>query len=112
VELKLVERNDDITQVTLAGRLDVTGVHGVDIKFHAATAAQGRPAIIDLTELVFIASLGIGMLFACARSLHSKGKKMALVSPGGPVTDTLRTAHVEDFVAIAGSVEEAEALLG
>jgi hypothetical protein len=42
----------------------VNGLHEVDIKFHGATAARSQPAIVDLIELDYIASLGMGMLIS------------------------------------------------
>jgi anti-anti-sigma factor len=110
MDLRIIPREDNLTQVALLGRLDITGVHAVDTHFHAATVAQGRSAIVDLSGLEFIASLGIGVLFACARSLHSRGHKMVLVNPQTLVAQSLHTTGVDHLIPIVGTIGEAEAL--
>src|SRR6476619_730361 len=105
--LQTIERSDGITQVELVGRLDVSGLHEVDIKFHCATAARPHPAIVDLTGLEFIASLGMGMLISCAQSLRRKGHPMVLVGATGDVETALRTAGIDKAIPMAADVDEA-----
>ena len=57
--LEVADRTDGVTLVALVGRLDVSGLHDVDMKFHAVTAAGQRPAIVDLSRLDYIASLDL-----------------------------------------------------
>ena len=105
--LEAIERTDGITQVALVGRLDVTGLHEVDIKFHAATAARSRPAIVDLSGLEYIASLGMGMLISCAQSLRRKGHTMVLVGAQGDVDTALRRAGIDQAIPMASDIDEA-----
>jgi anti-anti-sigma factor len=107
IDMRIVDRSDNISQVELAGKLDISGVHAVDVKFHGATAARSRPAIVDLGGLEFIASLGVGMLLGCAKSLMRKGHSMVLVNPTGIVEKVLRTVGVYDSLPVAASVDEA-----
>lgn len=111
MELELIERNDAITLVALRGRLDVAGLHAVDVKFHGHTAAQKKPTIVDLSGLEFIASLGMGMLMGCARSLHNAGVRMALLSPQPLVDEALRTAGFDQAIPIATELAEAERIV-
>ena len=78
MELQVVDRPDGVTQLSLVGRLDVTGLHEVDAQFHAETTSRQRPAIVDLGGLEYIASLGMGMLISCASSLKRRGHDVAL----------------------------------
>jgi anti-sigma B factor antagonist len=110
--LQATERTDGITQVALVGRLDVTGLHEVDIKFHAATAARSRPAIVDLSGLEYIASLGMGMLISCAQSLRRKGHTMVLVGTNGDVDTALRRAGIDQAIPMAPDIDEALRVLG
>lgn len=111
MDFQIIPRNDGLTQIALSGRLDVTGVGQVDIRFHGATASQNRSVIVDLSELEFIASLGIGMLFKCHRSLHAKGKKMVLVNPRELVRNSLAITQADTLIPVVATVEEAVALL-
>ena len=70
MKMTILERDDDITHVVLAGRLDTTGAEELNERFSNATAGRKQPAIIDLSQIDFMASRGIGLLFANS-SYHS-----------------------------------------
>jgi len=111
VELNIIQRRDHLTQVALSGRLDATGVQEVETRFHDATVSRGKPTIIDLTDLEFIASLGLGMLLSCARSLRALGADVVIVNPQPLVQRSLETAHMHSVVPVVSSIAEAEAAL-
>ncbi len=111
MEIELVERDDNITQVALIGRLDVQGMHEIDIKFHGYTAARKQPAIVDLSRVEFIASLGMGMLISCAQSLGRSDAKMVLLNPQKEVAETLKAAGVDQTIPVVYGLSEAEAKL-
>lgn len=107
MRLDILKRDDDISQVALVGKLDLTGLHEVDIKFHGNTAAQKRPAIVDLSELEYIASLGVGMLISCAQSLQRRNAVMVLVGAKGAVDTVLRTSGIDKAIPMVATVDEA-----
>jgi anti-anti-sigma factor len=111
VQLSIIQRADNLTQVALMGRLDAVGVEKIGIGFQAATAARGRPTIIDMSGVEFIASLGLGMLLSAARSLHGRGARTVIVNPQPFVMKVLETAHMPSVIPVVSSVAEAEALL-
>ncbi|MEM8619537.1 MAG: STAS domain-containing protein [Actinomycetota bacterium] len=103
MELTNLERGDGISHVALAGKLDIAGLHEVDVPFHGLTAAQQRPAIIDLSGLDYIASLGMGMLISCARSLERRGAPMVLYGARGPVDEALRATAIDQIITMVDS---------
>lgn len=107
IQLVIVPRTDDISEVKLIGRLDMLAMKEVDVLFHGETAARERSAIVDLSELEFITSLGIGMLFGCAKSLRRRGRTMVLLGSTGFVDTTLRTVGVHEAIPFAATMEEA-----
>lgn len=62
MELKVIKADGDYTHVALCGRLDIDGVTSVEMNFTNVVSAKGKPAIVDMTEVSFIASLGMRML--------------------------------------------------
>ena len=80
---------------------------GLDVQFHGETAARDRPAIVDISQLEFITSIGIGMLFGCAKALRRKGHTMVLLGSYGFVDGALRTVGVHEVVPFATTLEEA-----
>lgn len=111
MELSVIQSTDTLTHVSLSGRLDAVGVDDVGTRFHSVTASRGKPTIIDLTNLEFIASLGLGMLLTCARELHGLGARVVIVNPQPLVQKALEAAHMGSVIQIVRDVQEARAAL-
>lgn len=65
--------------------------------------------ILDLTQVPFIDSAGIGALVGVHVSRKKEGRWLALVGVNDRVRDALRTTNVEQFFAIFPTQQEAEA---
>jgi anti-anti-sigma factor len=107
IELEVLSHDSDVSHVKLKGRLDAVTLRQVDIRFHGETAARRRSAIVDISELDFITSLGIGMLFGCAKSLRRHDAVMVLVGSKGFVDNALRTVGAHEIIPFAATVEDA-----
>jgi len=107
IEHVVVPRSDPISHVELIGRLDVLAMKEIDVRFHGETAARGQSAIVDLSRLEFITSLGVGMLFGCAKSLRRHGHTMVILGSTGFVDNVLRTVGMHEVIPLATTMEEA-----
>ena len=58
-EIVVVEASDTLTHVVLRGRLDVTGVGKVEHELAKHTVARRKPAIVDISAVDVLASIGI-----------------------------------------------------
>jgi anti-anti-sigma factor len=81
-EIVVIEANDSLTHVALRGRLDVTGVEDVELELTRHTVARRKPAIVDISAVDVLASIGVGMLVKHARSMHSHGLIFGVVATG------------------------------
>jgi anti-sigma B factor antagonist len=106
------DAGDGINRVALVGRLDIQGMHEVDVRFHGATAATGRNTIVDCSKLEYVGSLGMDMFFACARSLQYREAKMVLLAPPPVVAEAFRRAGVDQATPIVDDEDAARATLG
>ena len=95
-----------ITKVDLSGRLDTQGTDEIDLKFTAYTANQ-RAVIVDMTEVSFLASLGIRTLLLAAKTIARRGGKMVLFNPADHVARVLETAGIDTLIPIHRSLSEA-----
>jgi anti-anti-sigma factor len=98
-------------KVSLAGRLDTAGVSSVELRFTAGIVPAGQSAIVDLTHVEFLTSLGVRMLLSAARSLSSKGAKLVMYGANPAVLDVITTMGFEDVVPLAPSETAAVALV-
>ena len=111
MKMTILERDDDITHVILSGRLDTTGTEEIGEGLSEATVAQERPAIIDLSEIEFMASRGIGLLFASGKRLMKTGHKLVLLNPKEMVESVLKVSRVDKVMPIAHDLDEAIQIL-
>jgi anti-anti-sigma factor len=111
MDLQLTELPNQVSRIALRGRLDSTGVDGIESKFTACSVAAGRNAVIDLTGVTFLASMGIRMFISCANAQHRRGTKMVLFGADGPVREVLETVALDQLIPIADSEQQALALL-
>jgi anti-anti-sigma factor len=111
VQITEVQLDDRITHVALTGKLDVAGLHAVDVKFHGYTAARRRPALVDISGVEMITSLAMGMFISCARSLQRHGARMVLLNPQPQVEELLKAVGIDQGIPLVRSVEEAHRIL-
>ena len=107
MDVKVLTTDLDHTHVVLAGRIDPDGVHDRGYEFHKLAAFPHKNLVVDMAEVSFIASLGIGMLLTAAKELAATGNKMVLLAPQKLVEGTLRTAGLTGVIHISRSLDEA-----
>jgi anti-anti-sigma factor len=108
VDMIVSELADRTTCVRLAGRLDAAGADQIGVRFSAVVASAGHPAVIDLSGVSFVASLGIRLLISTARSMASKGQPLVLFGAGDLVRGVLDDVALDQIIPIVDT--EAEAL--
>jgi anti-sigma B factor antagonist len=84
-----------IVQLMLVGRLDIEGVTKIEDKFAFAVMTETAPVLVDLSQVDFIASIGIRMLLMSAKALQRRGGRLVLYKPQPLVGETLATAGID-----------------
>lgn len=109
--MSLVEAAGPVTCIRLKGRLDAQGADAIGVRFTAAVAAQGRDSVIDLSEVSFVASMGLRLLISAARALALKQGRMVLCGARGMVLEVFEDAGLEQLIPLADDEEAALAQL-
>ena len=107
MDMDVTELGGRATCVRLKGRLDAVGADGIALRFTAAVVSQGRPAVVDLSGVSFIASMGIRLLISAAKGLSLKGAKMALFGAPPLVQEVLQQTAIDQIIDITASETEA-----
>lgn len=97
----------DIRKVVLVGRLDTAGVDVVEPRFGAAIVPAGKNTVVDLSQVTFLASMGVRMLIATTRALSRKGGKLVMYGAGPGVMDVIETTALWDIIPVAKTENEA-----
>ena len=111
MNLEVAELENGITKVTLSGRLDIEGALKIDSEFNAV-AEEKKKVVVDLSDVNFIASLGIRTLIIGAKAAASNGGKMVLLDPQPNVERVLRTSRVDTVIPIAHDPTTIETMFG
>ncbi|HEX5272073.1 MAG TPA: STAS domain-containing protein [Gemmataceae bacterium] len=111
MQLNVIRADDVMTELALVGKLDIAGVHAIDMKFHLNTAARRKPTLVDLSQLEMITSLGIGLLISCGRSLMRHGPKLVLCNPTPVVEEAMKAIGLGEAIPVAHTREEAMTIL-
>ena len=96
-----------ILKIGLSGRLDVAGAKDIERKFADLTAAPRNAVIVDLSKVVFLASIGIRVLLVNAKELKSRGGRMALLSPDATVARVLELSGIDMSIGVFRDLEAA-----
>jgi len=98
----------NIARVKLRGRLDTPGVDRIEAKFTSAVVPEGRNTVVDLSEVSFIASMGLRMFIGLAKALKRNNAKLVLFAPQSQVNEIFNTVVLREIMPIV--VDESEAI--
>ena len=97
----------DVIKVNLSGRLDFLGTQAIEKEFAALIASHDAPFLVDLSEVTFLASLGIRMLIFSAKELAKRGGRMVLYRPQPNVREVLQASGVSSLIRIYHDIQDA-----
>ncbi|MEU8358969.1 STAS domain-containing protein [Nonomuraea sp. NPDC048882] len=106
-------REGPFTVVRVVGDLDVAGAPRLRAELEQAL---GAPAplnlIVDLTEVPFCDSVGLGVLVATLNQVQRLRGRMVLVVGPGMIRHLLTITNLDRHFATSGSLDEARTALG
>lgn len=111
MELQYSELGNNIRVIKLIGDLDINGVNSVDVKFSGYCSGEKPLVLVDLSEVDFIASIGIRMLTSNAKSINTRGGKLALLNPTPEVKAVLEMTGIPSIIPMYEKLESAQAVL-
>jgi anti-sigma B factor antagonist len=111
MEMRYSELNNGISLIKLSGKLDIIGTGEIETKFTGCCAGDKVRVVVDLSEVDFLASIGIRLLVLTAKSIASRGGKMALLSLNPEVQQVLEITGIPAIISVYSSLESAEAML-
>lgn len=100
-----------VRKIVLTGRLDTAGVDLIETRFGATIVPAGRNTVVDISQVTFLASMGIRMLISTTRSLSRKGGKIALYGATPAVREVIDTVALTDIVPLVDNEDDAIVLV-
>ncbi len=99
---------DGIVTARVTGEIDMSNAEAIRSAITDAMPNEAFGLAVDLSEVDYLDSAGIYLLYRLRESLRARGQSMRLVIPqASPVTDALRLAGVAAHLEAVETVEEA-----
>lgn len=96
------------TVVALKGRLSLGNLLvNTENKLRQMIEAGPVKLVLDLTELDYMDSAGIGMLMMCAGNARSRGGEFSVAGPNDRVRKIFQIANVDQVINVYPTVEAA-----
>ena len=107
-----IEERGDVVVAVLTGELDIAVAEQTGRKIGASVPSSARGLVVDMTELEFMDSSGVSMLFGLARQVGSHRQELRVVAPAGrPVARVLQIVEFERAAPVHPDVESAVAAI-
>ena len=107
MKLNYSELEKGIKYIQLEGRLDLPGVMEIELKFTAYAASEKAGVVVDLSQVPFLASIGIRMLVSSAKAVQKRGGKLVLLNPQPLVAEMLTNAGINMIIPVYTDLTEA-----
>ena len=111
MKLDVAPMENGIIKVSLSGRMDIEGALEIDSEFDKIAEAN-KNVLVDLSEVTFIASLGVRTLMIGAKTTINNGGKMVLLNPNSNVEKVLRISRVDTTMPITHHLTAVAAIFG
>lgn len=111
MEIHYSELGNGIGLIKLNGKLDIIGTGEIETKFAGYCTGDKVRMVIDLSKVDFLSSIGIRLLTLTAKSIASRGGRMALLNPVPEVQNVLEITGVPAIIPIYSHLESAETVL-
>ena len=111
MELHYSELDNNIRLIKLIGELDILGTGEIETKFAGYCNGENIRVVVDLSEVDFLASIGIRLLTLTAKAVARRGGRMALVGPNPEVRRVLEVIGIPEAIPVYAQFESAEAVL-
>ncbi len=107
MKLDYSELENGIRLIKLEGRLDLNGTYSIEVQFVNRCAGEGVRVLVDLSGVSYVSSVGIPMLVNTAKSVVSRGGKMAFLNPQENVMKVLDLVGISSVIPIYNNQQAA-----
>ena len=100
MKIEIADTADGLVNVTLVGRLDTPAAESAEPQLVASLVPRGARAVVDLSRLEFVSSMGLRMFITIARDLARNNGKLVLHSPQPWVNVMFTTAALHTIISV------------
>ncbi len=99
--------SNGITKVQLTGRLDVTSVAGLELKFTASLVPISARAVVDLSGIEFLGSMALRLFISSAKALKKHNGTLVLFGASAAIQEVLDISGLGAIMPVVPDLEAA-----
>jgi anti-anti-sigma factor len=99
--------DSDVPVLAMSGTIDLATSRGLAAKLAELAGEPGSAAVLDLANVTFMDSMGLGVVLKAAGRFRRQAKRLVIVAPPGPVLRLLEMTAMDGRLALAATREEA-----
>jgi len=88
-------------------KMDIDGTNQIDLRLSSETSMERANVVVDLSEVDFMASVGIGVLVRSYKALKLRGGKMVFLNPQKVVEMVLERTLVNTLIPVCYDLKTA-----
>ncbi len=96
-----------VVVLNLQGSLDADTVHDLEAALEKTSEAREEKLILDLSELEYISSAGVGTFIGCIGALREERRRMIFVKPSPNILELFEMLGFTKLFQIMADKEEA-----
>ena len=112
MEMATHDLDSGILGISLSGRMDIIGTQQIDLKLTTLTSTRKAQILVDLSNVTFLASIGIRTLVNVAKAQKLRGGAVVLYKPSSQVEEVLKATGISTIIPIAHDMDAARGALG
>jgi N-acetylglucosaminyldiphosphoundecaprenol N-acetyl-beta-D-mannosaminyltransferase len=105
-----VQAEETWRSIKLPERLDSEAVHN-DALLLEQVLADGRHCLLEMADVKFIDSTGVGLLIRLQKKIHATGRQLVLLAPSQMAQHALKLMQLQDFFMSAPDLAAAQKLI-
>lgn len=106
MRLDQAELPGNILRLSLSGSLDIAGAGEIDMPFSIISGSRNK-VILDMSQVTFLASIGIRILVKAARAIGNRGGRFVIFNPTEESRRVLRSTGIDTIIPIVTTEAEA-----
>ena len=104
----VIERDEGLILATIDGEIDPSNARALGREVTHGVPNDAMGVVLDLTEVDYLDSSGVQMVFELAERLEARQQRLAVVVPdGAPARAVLDIVSVDAIAALVGTRDEA-----
>ncbi|MFG0251080.1 MAG: STAS domain-containing protein [Phycisphaeraceae bacterium JB051] len=111
MQMEILDAGGNVTHVKLLGSMDANGAYENIMRFENVVTSAREHALVDMSGLSFISSIGMSAFVESAKALRRTAHKLVLYALQPNVKTALQTAGLDKLMVLADDMQQAQDVL-